>query len=174
MHNASLFFRLIGWQNCLLHIYTHTANTTGENRLVLNPVGSGCCPAILHCPSLLSWMTSSCFHFSKHLKLSSQPHLLDDFSSHLYQKRPPTNSQQQTDQPSRVNPHTSLLSYHNARAARASIQDNPRGAGTRCHPRSLFKKIVLRLPLSSAFSSLSRENAAILPILKTKQSKPFS
>lgn len=109
MHNASLFFRLIGWQNCLLHIYTHTANTTGENRLVLNPVGSGCCPAILHCPSLLSWMTSSCFHFSKHLKLSSQPHLVDDFSSHLYQKRPPTNSQQQTDQPSRVNPHTSLV-----------------------------------------------------------------
>lgn len=92
-----------------------------------------------------------------------------------YQKKPPTNSQEQMDQPSRVNtPHTSLLSYYNARAARASIQDNPPGAGTRCHPRSLFKKIVLQLPLSSAFSSLIRENVAILPILKTKQSKPFS
>lgn len=55
-------------------------------------MGSGCCPAILHCPSLLSRMTNSCFLFSMYLELSSQPHLVDNFSSHLYQKRHPTNS----------------------------------------------------------------------------------
>lgn len=89
---------------------------------LLNPVGTGCCPAILlHIPSPLS-RTSSCFHFSpqgSETFFATSPggrlFFLSQLETRSHQKRSRTDSHQQTDQTSWFMTHTLCLpSCYNA------------------------------------------------------------